>query len=414
MVVIEADIFEPKTFNEATPSSGPQFICMYIGERSNKLDIQEQHGINKNDGWKINTICDNGNLGINNSSGIPDDFQSGNSSIPYFLVKYGDQNQSLFKNIKVDQMEFTETDEGLQIIEDLGNRNRNNSIGQNLFDIYTNRSYSAEVEMLGCAQIQPFMYFQLDNVPMFTGAYTIINTRHSIKPNHMTTTFKGVRIRYGKTKMIDDETLYYHLIGNLADVSNEGVLYDDSKTKIKDLKPKSYPPTHPIYAPVLSEFTPTELTTDIAQTYMERVAIEGVELPLTAIQLKEIADKYNYPFELMILQAAQESNFGTNGAATSTHNIFNVGNTTPGDTLTPEEAMARGYRVDYGKWEKGVRIYIQLMQRAYIPKSGSWTVLLDFNKFRRYDWAPEGHRYALDMDYEGSLRKHKEALNELI
>ena len=262
--------------------------------------------------------------------------------------------------------------------------------------------------------IQPFMYFQLDNVPMFTGAYTIINTRHNIRPNHMTTSFKGVRVRYGKTKMVDDETLYYHLIGNLADVSNEGVLYGDSKAKTKDLEPKVYPPTHPIYEPELTEFTPAELTVEIVQTYMDRIGKNGVEIPLSAIQLKEIADKYNYPFELMVLQAAQESNFGTNGAATSTHNIFNVGNTTPGDTLSPADAMARGYRVDYGMWEKGVRIYVQLMQRAYIPKSGSWTALLSFNKFRRYDWAPEGHRYALDMDYEGSLRKHKNALNELI
>ena len=226
-----AKIFEPQTFNESLPSTGPQFICMYIGERSNKLDINEKYGVNKNDGWKVHTTCDNGSLKVVDSSTVPDDFTSSGSSIPYFLVKYGDQNQSVFKNIKLDQMEFTETDEGLQIIEDLGNKNRNNSVGQNLFDIYQNRSYSAEVDMLGCAQIQPFMYFQLDNVPMFTGAYTIINTRHTIKPNHMSTSFKGVRIRYGKTKMVDKHTLYLNLIGNLSDVTNEGVFYSDSKIK---------------------------------------------------------------------------------------------------------------------------------------------------------------------------------------
>jgi len=227
-----AEIFKPQTFNESDDSIGPQFICMYIGERSNKLNIEEQYGVNKDDGWKVHTSCNNGVLDARDSSTIPKDFLSGGThSIPYFLVKYGDQNQSMFKNIKVDQMEFTETDEGLQIIEDLGSKNRNNSVGQNLFDIYQNRSYSAEVDMLGCAQIQPFMYFQLDNIPMFTGAYTIINTRHSIKPNHMSTSFKGVRVRYGKTKMVDVQTLYLNLIGNIADISNEGVFYTDSQTE---------------------------------------------------------------------------------------------------------------------------------------------------------------------------------------
>jgi hypothetical protein len=47
--------------------------------------------------------------------------------------------------------------------------------------------------------IQPMMYFQLNNVPMFRGAYVIINTSHSIKPNHMTTTFKGVRVKKENT-----------------------------------------------------------------------------------------------------------------------------------------------------------------------------------------------------------------------
>jgi hypothetical protein len=139
----------------------------------------------------------------------------------------------VFKNYKLNQNEFVETQESLEIIDGLSNQNRNNSIGQNLFDVYNNRSYSAEIEMLGCAQVQPFMYFQLNNIPMFDGAYTIINTSHSIKPNHMTTTFKGVRIRSVKTKMIDDETLYSHLITNLDEVNREN--RDLSKLERSDL-----------------------------------------------------------------------------------------------------------------------------------------------------------------------------------
>jgi len=214
-------MFEPVRFNDVAKTSGPQFICMYFGEHSNKLNIDKNKKVRNDDSFSIPSKYDkDGNLIIGESN-IPKDFKKGNQTVPYFLVNYADQNQSLFKKITVNQSEFTETNESLEIIDSLSAKNRNNSIGQNLFDIYNNRAYSAEVEMLGCAQIQPFMFFQINNVPIFDGAYTIINTRHNIKPNHMTTTFKGVRIRRIKTKMIDDKTLYSHLLTNLNEVDNE-------------------------------------------------------------------------------------------------------------------------------------------------------------------------------------------------
>ena len=37
------------------------------------------------------------------------------------------------------------------------------------------------------------MYFDLQNVPFFNGAYLITSVNHSITPNHMTTNFQGVR-----------------------------------------------------------------------------------------------------------------------------------------------------------------------------------------------------------------------------
>jgi len=213
------NVFEPYRFNEGEIATGPQFICMYFGERSSKLNIDKDSKLKKNDSWFVDSKCVNGNLDIKTDD-VPSDY-SGDESIPFFLVNYADQNQALFKSFNLDQSEFTETQESLEIIESLSNQNRNNSIGQNLFDIYNNRAYSCEVEMLGCAQIQPFMYFQLNNVPMFDGVYTIINTRHTITPNHMTTIFKGVRVRAVKTKLIDAKTLYAHLINNLNEVTKE-------------------------------------------------------------------------------------------------------------------------------------------------------------------------------------------------
>ena len=47
---------------------------------------------------------------------------------------------------------------------------------------------------MGCINIMPMMYFQLNNIPMFRGLYIIINVSHSIIPGNITTKFTGVRV----------------------------------------------------------------------------------------------------------------------------------------------------------------------------------------------------------------------------
>lgn len=211
------EVFTPYPFNTSPLATGPQFICMYIGERSKHLNLGKESQY-KNDGFDISK-----------EECRPADFkqQSGDTAtyVPAFRAAYGDQNQSIFKNFKLDQSEFTETEESLQIIDELASQQAT-SAGQNLFNVYRTRSYSATIDTFGNAQIQPFMYFQLDNVPMFTGAYTIIHVKHSIKPNHMSTQFKGVRVRRPKTPMIKKTTLFMSLIGSLTDVDTEGVTLD--------------------------------------------------------------------------------------------------------------------------------------------------------------------------------------------
>ena len=70
------------------------------------------------------------------------------------------------------------------------------------------RSYTCNVEALGCMNIQPMMYFQLDNVPFFDGAYMILNVTHNISPNHMTTSFTGVRQSKYLTPVVDKMTTF--------------------------------------------------------------------------------------------------------------------------------------------------------------------------------------------------------------
>ena len=106
--------------------------------------------------------------------------------------------------------------ESLQVIESIsqtGDKSKPTYAGNNLFNVYQTRSYSAEVEMMGSAMIQPMMYFQLNNIPMFRGAYLIYKVNHSIKPHSMTTTFKGNRVKKAKTPLIDKATMLMNLVG---------------------------------------------------------------------------------------------------------------------------------------------------------------------------------------------------------
>ena len=224
------DMFTPYSYNDLTAddyNAGPSFICTYVGQVSTNLDLGDD--TNYGDDGVYIEIDSNGKI----AGGIPPDFtDDGNPNsinIPMVGVSYGRQNQNFFKDIRLDQREFTETSESLEIIEDIsqgGDKRKANYIGQNLFNVYQTRSYSAEIEMMGNAMMQPMMYFQLNNIPMFRGAYMIIKVSHNIKANSMTTKFKGVRIKRTKTPLIDAPTLFMNLLGSLEGLGSADVIAD--------------------------------------------------------------------------------------------------------------------------------------------------------------------------------------------
>ena len=226
-----ANVFKPYPWIEYADngaSVGPAFVCVYVGQTSTGLDLGEDSNY-PDDGIYID--IESGEISID-SANAASDFNNavipgnGDMHVPIFAVNYGQQNQNFFKNIKLDQREFTETAESLQIIEDIsdaGNEKKAVYGGQNLFNVYQKRSYSAEVEMMGNAVIQPMMYFQLSNIPMFRGMYLIIKVNHSIKANSMKTTFKGVRVKKTKTPLLDRATLFMKLLGDLNPLSIEEI-----------------------------------------------------------------------------------------------------------------------------------------------------------------------------------------------
>jgi hypothetical protein len=191
-----------------TPITGPSFVCIYSGGKSNSLDTGNSDEY-RNDGFDFT------------EGNIPEDFTSNNAGdgLAVFKVNYGQQNQNIFKNIELDQNEFRETQESLQITSDMvdnKSENKRTFVGQNLYNVYNVRSYSAKIEMLGNPMIQPMMYFQLNNIPMFHGAYLITNVKHQIKPNHMTTNFTGQRIKYSQLPLLDKSDIFIGMANSLG------------------------------------------------------------------------------------------------------------------------------------------------------------------------------------------------------
>ena len=198
-------MFTPLTYQEGCKNrlDGPSYVGFYSHQPSQHLDnpLSEY----ENDGLDINNMWDS----ENGPDGILDlQDNTGECFIPAFGVEYGSQRQSIFKNIKInmDNPQVTEASVALQFALARNNNDdvRNLSFeGQDLYKIYSNYSYTCNVEMMGCSQIMPLMYFQLNNIPLFRGAYQIYRVEHNITPGNMVTNFTGVRINRSKMPLTE-------------------------------------------------------------------------------------------------------------------------------------------------------------------------------------------------------------------
>ena len=206
------DIFKPITNISARNTvSGPVYLCIYIGSSSEHLDINEKSRYTfKNDGFPL----DNAPADMLKPKDKKDDY-----SLVGFRVAFGAENQTMFKSVSLNQQEHRETGEYFAALTDLIDKDggtQRTYQGTDLYRIFKTRSYKCEVEALGCMSLQPMMYFQLDNVPFFNGAYMILNVSHNITPNHMTTTFSGLRQSKILTPPVTEITTF--LDSDLTDV----------------------------------------------------------------------------------------------------------------------------------------------------------------------------------------------------
>lgn len=197
----------------------PSFVCMLIGGSSSYITGIENNGLFKDDGV-IDLVTDTPNdFTVNDCESIPDNDEQiiNNKDFPYqkvraFRVRFGEQNQSMFNDMKIDSKEYPETNESIQILSRLAGDNKDQAPipkGQNLYNIYENRSYKATVNGLGNAMIQPTQYFQIENIPLYNGAYIILGVEHNIVPNKMNSSFWGTKIlKYPIPRVLSSASIF--------------------------------------------------------------------------------------------------------------------------------------------------------------------------------------------------------------
>jgi len=171
------------------------YMFLYNYKPSEHLGTQEPTNIDMNgwspegDGFDLTDKDIVGELFDENDIGY---------GVPAFGVTFAKQNQSYFKNISLTTKQHGVTEAGLnatfQIAAKSSETVRETTLyGQDIYKVFSNNSYECTVEMMGNMQIFPPMYFQLNNIPMWRGAYMIKKVTHSIRPGDITTTFVGVK-----------------------------------------------------------------------------------------------------------------------------------------------------------------------------------------------------------------------------
>ena len=114
-------------------------------------------------------------------------------------LSYGATDNQVIRNLSVGTKDNKVTAESiinLQRLTDNEDQNRTVTRDCSMLNVMAGRSYTSKVDTLGNAQIYPMQFFFLDKMPLFDGLYQIMKVEHTIKPNDMTTTFEGIRMRF--------------------------------------------------------------------------------------------------------------------------------------------------------------------------------------------------------------------------
>jgi hypothetical protein len=193
------------TFLEVdTYGSEPKFLAIYVGKTSEHPATSESNKnfLYKDDSFLITRSNPNPLIESENKT----DFSKRNKVVG-FNVDFGVREQGIFKSISLDMAQRKNIAPSFQVVADMGSMGEGQKVAQqtaSLYNFYKNGSYNCTVTSMGNVMIQPTMYFNLQYVPMFYGAYLIINVNHDITSNDFVTTFEGVRVPIYSLPLPDD------------------------------------------------------------------------------------------------------------------------------------------------------------------------------------------------------------------
>ena len=204
-----ATIFKPMPASHVQqPESMNRFVTIYANS-ANILDTANRNSFipdsfdifSQNDGQNVCPAifkCKCEGIGESQADRLANNSRVA-YKVPAFGVAYSRQNNSYWKNVDVGMDNMSVTEQAIKAqayIAEMGNTNQRKVCfyGQDVYSLYQMYSYLVTVEMLGNAQIQPLMYFQLMNIPMFRGTYMIIRVEHTITRGNMITKFTGVKM----------------------------------------------------------------------------------------------------------------------------------------------------------------------------------------------------------------------------
>ena len=227
-------------FESVNQDAVPAFVCMYIGGTSSVLNSVssdfEDDGIQdlvaeglpdfKNNDCEANEV--EGSTRIKGTN-----VEQPYSQVKAFRVRYAEQNQSFFNTIELEGRDFPETNDSLAILSKIaGDESKTSPVpkGQNLFSIYESRAYSAKVTMLGNVMVQPTQYFQLENIPMYSGAYVILDVEHTFTPNHAVTIFQGTRLLKFPNPIVTEFATSIGIQSGTAEDLSANINIDDVKS----------------------------------------------------------------------------------------------------------------------------------------------------------------------------------------
>lgn len=211
-----SEMFKPHSINSNWNEEQSSFIFMYTYKPSEHLGEPENHNIDMN-GWSPEG--DGYNLTDDDISGKL--FGGDGRTVPAFGVTFAKQNQAFFTNIQLNTENAGVTEASLaaqfNIASKAGEGPRESSLyGQDLYRVYSQYSYKCGVEAMGNMQIMPLMYFQLNNIPLWKGAYMITKVSHAISAGEVKTNFEGVRVNRYAIPLADAAVITVKDTGSLG------------------------------------------------------------------------------------------------------------------------------------------------------------------------------------------------------